>query len=53
MKKIALLFVGGLIVSSAFQQGYAEASKREAPAQVAKTALAAKAAPATPSPAGR
>ncbi|MCY0389032.1 hypothetical protein OVY01_17915 [Robbsia sp. Bb-Pol-6] len=31
MKKIALLFIGGLIVSSAFQQGYAEASKREAP----------------------
>ncbi|MGI4983704.1 MAG: hypothetical protein ACRYGL_10345 [Janthinobacterium lividum] len=31
MKKIALLFVGGLIVGTAFQQGYAEASKHVTP----------------------
>lgn len=32
MKKIALLFVGGLIVSAAFQQGYTEAAKHVTPA---------------------
>lgn len=31
MKKIALLVVGGLIVNAAFQQGYAQASKRQTP----------------------
>ncbi|MGI4855731.1 MAG: hypothetical protein ACRYHA_02170 [Janthinobacterium lividum] len=40
MKKIALLFVGGLIVSAAFQQGYAEASKRVTPAVQAGEATA-------------
>lgn len=53
MKKIALLFIGGLIVSSAFQQGYAEASKREASARVVKTAPAAPLASVAPPPAAR